>query len=655
MVTGPGPSGALPVRSEANPPPDARSPVGAGLLRYYGCVTCHELAIPPFRGRWGPDLDTIGSKTTADWLDGYLADPRAARSDSRMPLVPMEDSTRTIIVSFLAGQRAALPDMPPSAGHDGASLYTMADCRACHRLDGDGGDRGPSLDGVASRVRPAWLFAYLMDPSDMIRNTRMPLFAWEEEQAADLARYLVGEGPSDTNLPTGGVDREDGLEAMAQHGCFQCHRIGAYVRPLTPSGDRTRFAGYHATESATFSIALRDAETAAMAEALDVSPLPTMSDSAFLAAFWKTPIALQGSAPAAHDSLASHDHPDGCRACHVTQYEEWQESLHAGAMGPGVIGQLVDHAYDNPAYVAGCQDCHAPNAEQYASLPGDHGYGVNYEFDVGLRDRGVTCVACHVRGHARFGPAPTERPPASAWRGPGHGGAHETTAFSNAAFCSTCHQFESDGRSLKGKLLQDTYNEWRASPHAAAGETCQSCHMPGRSHRWLGVHDSATVVSAIEVDVAHDFGEAGLEARVEVRNVGAGHHLPTYVTPKLFVDVVQVTDAGRAIPYTRQTRAIGREIDLGEHGREIYDTRIPAGGSWRWAYAGKRAGQAASVIVTIEAYPDHFYARFFEGYDRTGLSDTARLAIEEATRGAAASRFIVYRRTIPFIPRQDTR
>ena len=64
VVIGPNKSGSVILEAPGdNPSADSISPVGHGLLHFYGCVTCHELPLPPFRGRWGPDLDTIGSKT----------------------------------------------------------------------------------------------------------------------------------------------------------------------------------------------------------------------------------------------------------------------------------------------------------------------------------------------------------------------------------------------------------------------------------------------------------------------------------------------------------------------------------------------------------------------------------------------------------------
>ncbi len=639
----------LPLLS-SNPAPDTPSPVGLGLLRFYGCIMCHDLALPPYRERWGPDLDTVGSKTTTEWLDQFLRDPQAARKDARMPRVPMSDSTRTLIVDMLATLVTDLPELVSGSRRDGEALYSRGDCRSCHKRGGTGGDKGPALDGLGQRIRRKWLFAYLMDPTEMISNSRMPLFPWEEEEAVALASYLVGEDPPENADERVGRERVyRGASKAAQLGCFQCHRIRRFARSLDlPNRESAQvFIRHHQNAEAELRFSVNEAQGVSMAEALFNKQHAALSDGDFLKSFWKTPIPLQGASPAAHDSLSSGLKPQNCASCHEKQHREWQGSLHAAAMGPGVIGQLRDQAYASPAFVGSCQDCHAPNAEQYASLPDDQGHSVNYEFDAGFREGGITCVACHVRTHARFGPPASDRPPVNVWQGSGHGGANESTVYQSSEFCSSCHQFVEGNKRMNGSFLQNTFEEWQASPQSRQGQTCQSCHMSGRSHRWLGIHDSTTVIGAMKVQVSlADIAKDSTAVVIRIRNVGAGHHLPTYVTPKIFVNAVLVDSAGNAREESLQLRAIGREIVLNsQESREIYDTRIPAGGVWSWRYAVPSDVTASGIEVTLEVFPDHFYARFFQDYERSDLSAEASEEIGRAGVQAAGSNYTAFRKT----------
>ncbi len=69
-----------------------------------------------------------------------------------------------------------------------------------------------------------------------------------------------------------------------------------------------------------------------------------------------------------------------------------------------------------------------------------------------------------------------------------------TADFWKSDFCAVCHQFSPD-QAINGKLLENTVEGWRQSPQAAAGQTCQSCHMPSRRHLWRGIHDPDMVAA----------------------------------------------------------------------------------------------------------------------------------------------------------------
>ena len=90
VVTGPKQSNSITFTVPSdNPSTDYILPTGYGLLRFYGCVTCQELLLPRFRGQLGPDLDTIGSKTTAAWLS------RVVESSGSSVILPQSDSGRS--------------------------------------------------------------------------------------------------------------------------------------------------------------------------------------------------------------------------------------------------------------------------------------------------------------------------------------------------------------------------------------------------------------------------------------------------------------------------------------------------------------------------------------------------------------------------------
>jgi Cytochrome c554 and c-prime len=359
-------------------------------------------------------------------------------------------------------------------------------------------------------------------------------------------------------------------------------------------------------------------------------PVAEMAES-FIANHWRMPLAGQGAPPASFGPLEASLHPEKCGSCHPVQYADWAASGHASSMGPGVSGQLRELRRREPRKALTCYVCHAPLAEQ---RPGDPAY------DGTLASKGIVCAACHVRSWRHFGPprrdgslvaAPPDRP--------GHGGVTRTAAFLAAEFCRECHQFPAGGLALAGKLLQDTYEEWRASPAAAAGIQCQDCHMPDRRHRWRGIHDPEMVRSALAFAVARD-GDA---VTLSITNAGAGHRLPTYVTPRLVVSGELLDDDGRVLPDTRSEAVIGRDVTL-DLTQERFDTRLAPGQTalFRVAIAG-RAARGVRFRVRVE--PDHFYTEFFTALLKQGAG-TGEPEIRAALEASRRSAFLAYERDV---------
>lgn len=118
----------------------------------------------------------------------------------------------------------------------------------------------------------------------------------------------------------------------------------------------------------------------------------------FLARHWRLPIPLQGAPPARFSPLEASLQPESCGTCHPGQLAEWQTSLHAKSMGPGVRGQLVEMVENDPAPALHCYTCHAPLTEQQQKVEdGKGGYAVNRAFDAKLQARGLACASASPR------------------------------------------------------------------------------------------------------------------------------------------------------------------------------------------------------------------------------------------------------------------
>lgn len=352
----------------------------------------------------------------------------------------------------------------------------------------------------------------------------------------------------------------------------------------------------------------------------------------FLARHWRMPLAPQGRPPARFGPLEASLHPEKCGVCHPVQYGDWTQSIHAASMAPGVAGQLVELHKTAPGQAATCYTCHAPLAEQRPGQP---------RYDATLTAKGIVCGSCHVRKWQRFGPplrdgtlesaTPRSRLP--------HDGVTRTPAFLRAEFCKDCHQFPASGYGLNGKLLQNTYAEWKAGPFAARNVQCQDCHMPDRRHRWRGIHDPEMVRSALGFAVERD--EAGVA--LTIMNTGAGHFVPTYVTPRIVVSGELVDAAGQVVAGSRRESVIGREVTL-DLERERFDTRLAPGQSAVFRYA-RPATPAGTLRLRVVVEPDHFYTGFFEALLASGAG-AGEARIREALEASRRSGFTIFERAV---------
>lgn len=315
--------------------------------------------------------------------------------------------------------------------------------------------------------------------------------------------------------------------------------------------------------------------------------------------YWHRPLAAQGTPPKNWTPLEQSLAPEDCGQCHIDKLTEWRSSRHAKAFSAGLVGQLLTFSAEDTAL---CLECHAPLAEQDKAFESARATGrAHVTHDQGLAAKGNSCGGCHVRHYARFGPPQreTKRVGHSIATEP-HGGVFRTKLFESSAFCSACHQFP-ESLAINGKPLENTYIEWKASPQAAAGKTCQVCHMPDRQHLWRGIHDPAMVASGLEPKIVR----TARSARFSIRNTGVGHAFPTYVTPKVVMNAVALDNEGREIPDSRRSRTIERSVRFdGNQWIEISDTRLMPGQSASLDIGWPKSGR---IRVWLEVFPDNYY------------------------------------------------
>jgi hypothetical protein len=190
-----------------------------------------------------------------------------------------------------------------------------------------------------------------------------------------------------------------------------------------------------------------------------------------------------------------------CRECHPNHFEEWAVSQHAYAQLSPVFNAMQGRMLQLTNGTLGdfCIRCHTP----IGMAQGEPLFVSNLERSQPSRE-GITCAVCHrirkdygkVSGRVALAAGGVEVPVSGptgnaglkrvlaapeAFRRNGDGGdqlaihrdVFEFATLSAPEFCGTCH----DVTSPTGVRLEEAFSEYRHSPAAREGTTCQDCHM----------------------------------------------------------------------------------------------------------------------------------------------------------------------------------
>lgn len=227
---------------------------GRAVLAHYGCVRCHAVKLADGSTMTAtdepPPLTHIADKTTREWIYAWLKDPASYAASATMPNFQLSDADARDISAFLIASSAPLPaDRAPvvSTGAQAADptagrvLYGESFCASCHAIQNAagnlvGGDLGPELTAVGSKVNPEWLQAWLRDPQAYDPGTTMPQYRWTSQQLTTLTGFLLSQANSDflANVhldPATPQQVAHGKLLVTEYGCAACHEIRGVRKP----------------------------------------------------------------------------------------------------------------------------------------------------------------------------------------------------------------------------------------------------------------------------------------------------------------------------------------------------------------------------------------------------------------------------------------
>lgn len=252
--------------------PLAGTPVlnqGRNLLSRNGCVHCHTVKLPDGRTMKAtddpPSLLHIADKTTREWVYAWLKDPQAYAATSTMPNFKLSDDDARDMSAFLiansaplAGDTATISAKAAADPAAGASLYGESFCASCHAVQNAagnmvGGDVGPELTRVGTKVKSEWLQAWLRNPRVYDPETAMPHYRFNDAQVATLAGFLQAKADSDllANVHLDAATPEQiahGKRLVSDYGCASCHEIAGIKKPENFAPELSRIGSKPVTQ-----------------------------------------------------------------------------------------------------------------------------------------------------------------------------------------------------------------------------------------------------------------------------------------------------------------------------------------------------------------------------------------------------------------------
>ena len=242
---------------------------GRNLLSREGCVHCHTVKLPDGSTMKAsddpPSLSHIADKTSREWVYAWLKDPQAYASTATMPNFKLSDDDARDISAFLIanskpleGDTATLAAKASSDPAAGASLYGESFCASCHAVQNAagnmvGGDVGPELTKVGSKVKPEWLQAWLRNPRVYDPATAMSHYRFSDPQIATLAGFLLAKSDADllANVHLDAATPEQitrGKRLVSDYGCASCHEIAGIKKPENFAPELSRIGSKPVTQ-----------------------------------------------------------------------------------------------------------------------------------------------------------------------------------------------------------------------------------------------------------------------------------------------------------------------------------------------------------------------------------------------------------------------
>lgn len=220
---------------------------GKRMVYELGCFGCHEIRGYETLERIGPNLNRLSHKLQPNFVYGWLRNNKEFRPHTRMPnpLYTEREALATTAYLYSIKDDSWKPAPQTLAGNAerGEALMETVGCKGCHvvepedrdrRTDGRSYDIGPDLSTVALKATEEWLYDWVKNPKHFAPETQMPNLRLSDQEAADIAAYLMtyrnGKSlPADYTQALADLDDPqlitEGKAIIRNFGCHGCHVI----------------------------------------------------------------------------------------------------------------------------------------------------------------------------------------------------------------------------------------------------------------------------------------------------------------------------------------------------------------------------------------------------------------------------------------------
>lgn len=202
---------------------------GTKLLNSLGCVACHAVPGVAASARTlaapyeGPELNDVGKRRPAAWIERWLKSPESLNADHRMPVFELSKDERRQLTAALVdghgtpGATSLSPQSDPVRIAQGKAVIESANCAACHTIPGIKAMPMPSairFEGNAiDCLRPH------RDSEPVVTDgKRIPHFRLEANTVDTIRDWFA---TSHDNSAINASDR--GQLLLNRNGCLACH------------------------------------------------------------------------------------------------------------------------------------------------------------------------------------------------------------------------------------------------------------------------------------------------------------------------------------------------------------------------------------------------------------------------------------------------